>query len=273
MILAKTIGSVVQRYQTDGHSPYLMLDEDLDKIILKPKNSINDTISLQKEYLCSLLLDCWNIKTPNVYLCNIDNDLYDKISTEDIRFRYSEFYFGCHFIENQFELNRLFSFSGKVPLRNFQNIESIIYIALFDIWIENDDRKPTNNNLLCSIDNNKFELYAIDHAFTFASLTFNSLSDEYLSFSDNDSILYSEVGISIVKSLNINEDWISHLKEYFYLCIDNVRQNINEIFNNIPEYFSILEQDRDTIKRYLFSELRIEEVFNTLLYIINDIRK
>ncbi|STD58635.1 HipA family kinase [Empedobacter falsenii] len=140
MILAKTIGSVVQRYQTDGHSPYLMLDEDLDKIILKPKNSINDTISLQKEYLCSLLLDCWNIKTPNVYLCNIDNDLYDKISTEDIRFRYSEFYFGCHFIENQFELNRLFSFSGKVPLRNFQNIESIIYIALFDIWIENDDR-------------------------------------------------------------------------------------------------------------------------------------
>ncbi|STD58638.1 Uncharacterised protein [Empedobacter falsenii] len=73
--------------------------------------------------------------------------------------------------------------------------------------------------------------------------------------------------------LNINEDWISHLKEYFYLCIDNVRQNINEIFNNIPEYFSILEQDRDIIKRYLFSELRIEEVFNTLLYIINDIRK
>lgn len=104
-------------------------------------------------------------------------------------------------------------------------------------------------------------------------MTFNSLSDEYLSFSDNDSILYSEVGISIVKSLNINEDWISHLKEYFYLCIDNVRQNINEIFNNIPEYFSIIEQDRDTIKRYLFSELRIEEVFNTLLYIINDIRK
>lgn len=273
MILTKKIGSVVHRYQTDGHSPYLVLDEDLDKIILKPKNSINDTASLQKEYLCSLLLNYWNIENPNVYLCNINDDLYNEICIDDIRFKYSDFYFGCQFIEDQFELNSFFSFKGKVALRNFLNIESIIHIALFDIWIENDDRKPTNNNLLCKITEDRFELFAIDHAFTFASLTFNSLSDQYLSFSDNDSILYSEVGISIVKSLNINEDWIEHLKEYFYLCVENVRQNIDDIFNNIPEYFAIIEQDKESIKRYLFSEIRLKEAFNTLLYIINDIRK
>ncbi|MFV0218377.1 hypothetical protein OBK23_01635 [Empedobacter falsenii] len=273
MIPTKIIGSVIKRYTTDGHSPYLVLDEDYDKIILKTKNNINDTISIQKEYLCSLFLDYWKINKPELYLCNINPELYKILVEDDPRFKLSDYYFGCEFLENQFELNSLFSFTGKRPLKNFSCLDSLIHIALFDIWIENDDRKPTNNNLLCNINNSKFEIYPIDHAFTFASLSFDILSPKYLSFSDNDSILYSDVGISIVKSLNINDIWLKQLKESFYLCTKSIENNIEVIFNTIPSYFAIKEEDKRIIKDYLFSEVRLEEAFNTLLYIITDIRK
>lgn len=269
MIEDKHIISVIRSIPTDGHQPYLVLGNDMKQYIIKPPNSTLDIISLQKEFLCSLFLKLWNIKTPDIYSCTLSEEL----KLIDKRFRFTDQIFGSRSIDPQVELNQLFQFEGKIALRKIRNKEDLIRIALFDIWIENDDRRATNSNILMKMEEGSFEYYAIDHAFTFASLSFKELNNDYVSFSDNDSILYSDMGKSVVRSLEINEVWLANLKEYFYLCTTKVREQLDDIQLFLPSSFSLKEEEIERLKGFLFDSSRLDKVYTTLCYILSDIRR
>ena len=64
---------------------------------------------------------------------------------------------------------------------NSPNIISflLLKIALFDILVENDDRKPTNNNIIVQVVDKKYYFNAIDHAYVFNSLNYENLNPSY----------------------------------------------------------------------------------------------
>ncbi|MDM1405311.1 hypothetical protein HX039_14515 [Myroides marinus] len=269
MIEQKDIISIIRAIPTDGHHPYLALGSDMQQYIIKPLNSRQDKVSIQKEYLCSLFLSQWSLKTPSVYSCVLPH----AFRGEGKRFAYSDYVFGSKSIDPQLELNQLFSFEGKIALRRIRSKEDLVRLALFDIWIENDDRRASNTNVLMKIEEDCFDFYAIDHAFTFASLDFVLLDSAYVSFSDNDSILYSDLGQSITKSLVINELWLENMREYFYLCTTKVREQFDDIQDCLPDFYKLTIEEKEKLYSFLFAEERLKEVFSTLCFILNDIRK
>lgn len=269
----KHIISLIKKFPTDGHSPYLAISDDYDQLVVKPPVSKYDFGSIKKEFLCALLLQYWDILTPPFFSCSVSDELLINELNDDNRFRLTDSYFASLFFENATELNELFEFKGKVALKNIVEREDLIKIALFDIWIENDDRKASNSNVLLKSENNLFRIYAIDHAFTFASLGLNNLYPGVLSFSDNDSILYSEFGKEIVKFCEINANWIASYEQYFYLCVENVNKNFDKIISKIPVNYSLTAEEIKMLKSFLFDKDRNKIVFDTLLYIINDIKK
>jgi hypothetical protein len=271
MIEHQTIITLIRQIDTDGHSPYMALAEGFKPIIVKPQNNIYDKLSLQKEFVCNLLLQYFKINTPKAYCCQLAPAI-QKVNN-DIRLQYSAYYYGSELIKPQYELNELFQLKGKTILRNFKELDTFIKIALFDIWIENDDRKARNSNLLCQVINNQYHFCAIDHAFTFATMPFESLSDACVSFSDNDSILYAACGRNILSHLNINKDFIIYIKEYFYFCIYELAQQFDLLLASIPSYFALNDTEQASLKAYLFSEQRIKEALEILIYILNDLRK
>jgi hypothetical protein len=270
----KEVISIVKRYHTDGHSPYLVITSDYERYVLKAPNNSFDLDSLIKEFLCSWLLKKWGVNTPEIAALTLAKELATSPEISgDNRFSYSSVYFGSKHMQDALDLQSLISIEGKVAARKIINLNDIFKVALFDIWVENDDRKPTNNNILLCPSTKGSELTPIDHAATFSTLSFDDLNPIYLSFSDNDSIAYSGFGRSIIKKSNINKIWMDNAREMFYLCIAKCEGNFQEIYDKIPEQLGFSDMKSEKLKTFLFNKERNKKVFDQFTYIINNISK
>lgn len=273
-ILNKKVISIKKRYDTDGHSPYLVLTDDYEQYVLKTMNSQQDRISLIKEFICSALLSMWGIKKPTSVSLSIDSTIKeDPFFIDDRRFQLSSIYFGSEYIKNALDATNFFHLKRKPSLRQINNINTIFLIALFDIWVENDDRKPSNNNILLTPEKDKWNIIPIDHAYTFATLDFNYLNPDFLSFSDNDSILYANFARNILLNTNINTSWTASMEEKFYFCIDNFKQNASQLRKSIPQELHFNEQEQKKLEQFLLDKNRNQKVFECFVRIIMSIKK
>lgn len=269
----KVVISIIEQYNTDGHSPYLVLTEDLEKYVLKAYKNRLDRSSLVKEFLCASLLNCWDINLPTVAKLTLSPELLDSNIVQNTnRFSYSVSFFGSELKTNSIDLQVFISANGKVSLRKILNPSVLLDIALFDIWTENDDRKPSNNNLLLCPDNKGLLITPIDHALTFASLEINQLNPNFVNFSDNDSIAYSPLGYTVTRQMKINAEWLAKAKEKFYIRISKTEQNFQLICDNLPLEFCLADEEKEKLSYFLFNEERNNNVFNQFSYIVSNIK-
>jgi hypothetical protein len=264
--------SIIHKYKTDGHSPYLVLTNGFHRYVLKTPNNVYDRHSILKEFLCTQLLHVWQISTPRIASLAISPVLTDTdFIAQDKRFNLSSVFFGSEFIEDSVDLQNFITASGKVALRKIHNANDLILISLFDIWTENDDRKPSNNNLLLYPEGKSMKLIPIDHAATFSSLEFSSLQCDELSFSDNDSILYCPLGKEVIRRANQAGDLLTWTREMFYLCTDNVATHFELICRNMPLEFSLSKEEIANLRAFLLNPDRNKKVFEQFTYIVESI--
>ncbi|WP_418065039.1 HipA family kinase [Salinivirga cyanobacteriivorans] len=129
-------------------------------------------------------------------------------------------------------------------------------LCLFDIWVENDDRKPTNPNVLFDVSGDKIGIVAIDNAFTFTSQNYDSLYVKGVTQSINDNLLYTEFVKKIYHYIKNENGWIDYIKEYFYICIQNCKENFNEIIENIPTSLGLTDELKEHLYNFLFNDNR-----------------
>lgn len=196
----KSVTAFLKQYQTEGHRPFLVLTDDLKEYILKAPLNSQDKAAITREFICNQLLTLWQIETPPAAILTLANGL---ISSEEVKMNKSlrlfKTFFGSLYQPNSIDLQGLINASTLSNKKKIINIEDLLDIALFDIWVENDDRRPTNNNIILKPVGSALQILPIDNAFTFSSMLFESLQPEYVSFSDNDSILFSPLGCTAVK--------------------------------------------------------------------------
>ena len=176
--------------------------------------------------------------------------------------------FGSKWLEDSLEMAEYIRVQNKVALRKFKNPIDIIRIGLFDIWVENTDRKPTNNNILFSAYENHLIINAIDHAFTFDSVKYSDLNVKFINNTYNENILETSLAkdiISLKKKEPDRGDWMDDLKENFYLCTNNCKQNFDTIVRYIPEELGLDIDLRRFIRDFLFNEKRNKMVFSEFL--------
>ena len=240
------------------HSPLVVLGSDYNSYFLKTPKDLSPEINIINEFLANGLLNLWNIKTPQAAMLSLDANLLPKNISPNHKYHYfKRTCFGSRSLENAVDLSELNLMPNQ---RYFHNINDFFKIALFDIWVENDDRKPSNFNLMAKTDSNKYHIYAIDHCFIFSSLNYKDLNPNHLSVSFNDSILETSF-MKIMYNRVIKKDWFVNLKDYFYFSIERCKIDFTKIINCIPNDLGLDNYSIEKIYRFLFSDTRNKKVF------------
>lgn len=255
--------SVIEEITTDGHSPLKVLCNDFSQYYIKNSSGKAPNYTILNEFVCHYLLRLWNIPTPDIAaILLLPERLPEDLSERHKKHFYHTLTFGSKKVENSTELNSFLS-GKKINLNQFVNPEVIVRIGLFDIWVENTDRKPTNMNLLIAEKGKKFEFYAIDNAFTFDTLAYRDL---YFGITNtwDQSILNTDLARVIVKTYLKQGKWIDSLRDYFYICIAGCQQHFDEIVNNLPKELCFDELKED-LRSFLFNENRNKLVFEELI--------
>lgn len=129
---------------------------------------------------------------------------------------------------------------------------AFLKIALFDIWLINDDRNEGNNNLLIRSSDNQIKPIAIDHEKIFNT---GNLERGIFELSYTDSMLYSGLYHRMLprssRSNGLIEENIASLHGY----LDSCHEQLDAILADIPNEWNIQTQElKSRLHHNIFTE-------------------
>jgi hypothetical protein len=154
-----TIEEVHKIFNTAGSSPLLVSCDDFNDWVCKydkfPKYLFNELIASEFAKL-------WNINTPETALINVKSEHipYDKFPQLQPSYFEKEC-FGSLYLKNTKEIDLSFIplFREKSFRDKIQQKSDFLKIALFDIWLANEDRNYNNFNLLLHFSPNNIYIF------------------------------------------------------------------------------------------------------------------
>jgi hypothetical protein len=262
--------SIEREILTDGHSPLLIIADDFNKYLIKSTRAQSPSYNIINEFICAFMLQLWDIPVPQFASIRLDPELVkgDGFSNFHKPRFYENITFGSKWIENGIEMASYIRIQNKSGLRKFKNPFDLIKIGLFDIWVENTDRKPTNNNILFSLSGNQLTIIAIDHAFTLDSISYSDLNPAYIVNTYNDNILETELAkdmLSIKKKDPDWQEWVRQFEDNYYICIEKCKQNFESIVSFVPNELGFDSNLSKFVHDFLFNESRNKIVFTEFL--------
>lgn len=262
--------SILREFPTEGHSPLLVLGDDYEMYVAKNDKGKEPPFALINECFAAYCFNKWNISSPNSKLISIAKELIiaqDNLSNNHRPHYYDMPCFGSKFVKNSIDVNALFVTDKKKTYNKILNPLDVFHITLFDTWVENDDRKPTNYNLILEPNVNKFKVLPIDNAFIFSTMSYQSLNPNFaLGVSVNDHLLVSELGQLIKRNTTIDNNFINNERDYFYLCLERSKQGFDDFMNQVAGFYTIELDSVVNLKSFLFNEERNNKVFDEYVY-------
>ena len=253
MKLLYTIEEVHKIFNTSGSSPLLVTCDDFKDWVCKydksPKHLFN-------ELLASEFAKLWNIRTPETALIIVKDEHipFDKFPQLQPAYFKKEC-FGSLYLKNTKEIDLSFIplFREKSFRNKIQQKSDFLKIALFDIWLANEDRNHNNFNLLLHYSsNNTTFFYAIDHVNIFnSSFLVYGIAD----LTEDDTIIKTELAKLLFGNVRKLTEIVDKLVESFYLCTIECENNLELIFDLIPNSWLIDKAEIKTkMLKHLFSD-------------------
>jgi len=251
------------KYQT-GDSPILILCNDMQDYVCKYALQGNTT-NLLCEYFAASFLKLWELAVPEFSFLEID---YEHVKHLSIQKRcFENTCFGSKFSQRFVELNM---FNDEPDIKKLTNYNihktNLLQIALFDIWLANEDRNNNNLNLLIDVSNN-YKYVPIDHGAVFNT----RFMDAPISLlTENECLTDTDLVRHLFPKREFSREYIAILKDYFYLCTLKCKQNFDEILRFIPpDWNNNLKMVTDKIQNEVFTKKWEENVIDTFLEYIN----
>lgn len=258
---------ILDEILTTGHSPLKILGNDGNIYITKTRKHTTEDSEIISEFICNFLCSKWEIYTPECVLVNVSTELINdsSLSKRHKPQYYKDYYcFGSKYMDNVSELELQDLSLSKANKNLFFDLNQFLKIGLFDLWIVNVDRKPSNLNLLKKIRfDDKYDYYAIDHAYAFDTLLYDQLSAE-LMLSYNESILYSDFAKMIYNGID-EIGFIDIYKSYFSRSIAACEEGLDQYISLISNYFDLEPKHYDNLKSFLFNEYRNGTIFDDFI--------
>jgi len=141
----------------------------------------------------------------------------------------------------------------------------LIQIALFDLWLGNDDRNWNNYNLLLESKTDGYHFIPIDHETIFNG---NSLQYGINIQTEDDSVIYTPLFEAVISKKRVKSIFEQEkiVRKDFYLCVANCKNELNKILDEIPHDWNIsIDIKRELILKNIFSSKWQDEVFLTFL--------
>jgi hypothetical protein len=245
-----SIISVLEVFDT-GDRPIKILADDGNAYLIKHTILEGMQSKLVREWICYQLFQHLNVSIPKATLLSFEplqfqNELKPLIGRFADQVVFASQWLHARDIKDDF-------YSGisrrKESLRNPLELAKIL---VMDIWLKNNDRQPSNLNLIIS----KRKIYAIDHAATFDQEPFSRLADstrkEYF-------VEPGEKGDLMVSSDFFNYYFRQHATEFEesgnQLCekielLDTTF--LKSITDSIPAIWHIQEDEKAAIIEYLY---------------------
>lgn len=226
-----SIQEIYEVIQTNGSLPVRVMCSDLEEYICKYQSP--NFNSLVKELVASCFLNLWQIPTPYIALVEIKKEHIPlfKLEKRQSQHQFDEVCFGSRVMKNTEVCTPAFMNSTNV--KNLESLKAdFLKIALFDIWMANDDRTPNNPNLLITPDSNQqMRFVAIDHAATFNT---GFLERPLYELSFEDSILYSTLFSSMFRNSNKGKQMAEDAIQTFYQSVNDCEKELPFILDCIP---------------------------------------
>lgn len=240
--LLNTIHKPEKIYETAGN-PMLVLCDDFQNWICKhsPYSS-----KLVNEVVGSYFASLWGLCTPEISLINVHQD---HIPNNIQGINFNKPCFGSKYIESSKEIDEttLSMFEDISFRRKIINKDDFLLIALFDIWLSNEDRNHNNSNLLVDF-SVPGEVYftVFDHDSIFNS---NALHRGVYQINDFDSLINTKLANVLFKSGQSLVNLVDNLIKKFYICT-------TECENNIDNFLALLPIEWGVDKKELEIQLR-----------------
>ncbi|HZK92801.1 MAG TPA: HipA family kinase [Prolixibacteraceae bacterium] len=240
--------------------PVLILCNDMQEYVCKHALGA-DAMNLFCEYVADSFLRLWKLPVPDFAFVKIN---YDHVKQFGIPQRLTEkTWFGSKYSQFYQELH-LFTDTPDVSKQKgyLDNRDNLLKIALFDIWMANEDRRYDHLNLMIDVSRN-YDFVPIDHGAVFNTRTMNYpltllTEDECLTSIPLMQLLFPKMAVS--------KEYILKLKEYFYICTSECKQNFDEILSTLPLDWNIdLTVATHKVNSELFTSEWEEQVIKTFL--------
>jgi hypothetical protein len=261
----------IQKVFPTQREPVLVRCNDLQYYVCK-HSIFSPCDILFNEFLAARFLKIWGIYALSPSFVSISNEHLPENLISGVLQPASlkHILVGFPFIKDQKEVTLMDN--GFAQNRNdwkkIRNINDLIRIALFDLWLGNDDRNWNNYNLLLESNNTGYFFIPIDHESIFNG---NSLPYGINIQTETDSLIRTPlfnavVSKRLIKNIFENEK-IFH--EDFYLCTANCKHELDKLLEEIPHDWNIsIDTKRELILKNVFSSKWEAEVFhNFLIYL------
>ena len=229
-------GEVLKIYQT-GDRPILILCSDGFHYICKYKQPGYSANKLASEYIGSQFAKLWGIATPYATLIENDPIIWDDagISHDPIAPL-----LGSRRMENTFDLSNYYCDQVRA---SWTTKNQLLTIALFDLWLANEDRTSNNYNLLYDLRTDT--IVSIDYGGIFNTVI---LGSPIYQLNSEDSILSSDLFDRLKKV------GVEYSRTTFLRLVSKSKAAVPVILESIPTEWNI---------NTLLFEKKLEEVFNT----------
>lgn len=263
--ILKSIKTLDRVYDTGQH-PILIMCNNFDDYVCKYPSSSEGITSLTCEYIGYMLLKEWGLLIIESAFIKL-NQAHIPPSTGINSFNTNRTCFGSKFNCNYQDLiDRLYLNMPYSEKHKHGYKCDYLKIALFDIWVANEDRHFNNPNILLDVGDG-YRPIPIDHGAIFNTHSFNLQITELTS---NETIISSNIVKSLFSRKDFEGSLIDDLRNYFYLCVSNCSEKKDEILNNLPPDWSNLQEEISKKLDEIFRDEWIKNSFNLFLSIIND---
>lgn len=253
----ETFESIKKVFETSGSTPVLVTGTDLEDYVCKYPRGI-PTHHLLAEYLGYRFAEIWNLNIPEAVFINVLPEHYVQKSRLQPRYFHNTC-FGSYYLKDAMLLEDSLQFlvNNDYSKKKIQQSDSLLYIALFDIWIANEDRNHNNYNLLLNPTTSKqFDIVAIDHDACFQSRTFEIDFWSKYPLTENESIISSNIFKKYTNKNITSKEKVDEVIENFYLYASISQSKIKEILEDIPSDWGI---ELTKIKHFLTSTIFTKE--------------
>lgn len=254
----QTIEQIHKIFETRGSSPILVTCNDFNDWVCKYDRYPN---YLFNELIASEFAKIWGIKVPETAFIKVKEEHIPKEMIPPLQqIWFDKECFGSLYLQDskEIDLSTLSLFKEKNFRDNVKDKDDFLKIALFDIWLSNEDRNHNNFNLLLNLSLEKFYFfYAIDHVNIFNS---SSLNYGMYGISEDESILKTDLARILFSKNKRTLQIVNNLLENFYLCIENCKSNLDEIFEKVPNSWNL---DLEELKKKLENTIFTEEWFKS----------
>ena len=255
-----SISPISKIYDSKGSKPVLIECDDLEHYVCK-YNTVNGSTAnkLYSEYIGACFLKYWELPVPDFAFVNIlEEHITDNDVIQPAFFR--TICFGSKFSRNYKEADKFLSSINGRQKSLFPHKYNFLKIALFDIWISNEDRRHDNYNLMLDVENDN-NFIPIDHETIFNTGLLSS-GLEYIS--PDESIIDTPFANALyTRKELVNKNIIDLIQKEYYICIEKCITNIDTILNEVPNDWLVnIENEKELLKAELFKKEWIDGAFN-----------